>query len=33
MVRTSYSSGTPVLSSYAMIMRLVGDEQVKEAAV
>ncbi|MCJ2189024.1 hypothetical protein [Novosphingobium beihaiensis] len=29
----SYSSGTPVLSSYTMIMRLVGDEEVKETAV
>jgi hypothetical protein len=29
----SYSSGTPVLSSYTMIMRLVGDEEMKEAAI
>ena len=29
----AYSSGTPVLSSYTMIMRLVGDEEIKEAAV
>lgn len=28
----SYSSGTPVLSSYTMIMQLVGDEEIKEAA-
>ncbi|KTW12539.1 hypothetical protein [Sphingomonas sanguinis] len=32
-MHVSYSSGTPVLSSYTMIMRLVGDEELKEASV
>ncbi|WP_172704852.1 hypothetical protein [Sphingomonas sp. LH128] len=29
----SYSVGTPVLSSQTMIMRLTGDEELKEATV
>lgn len=29
----SYSTGTPVLSSYTMIMRLVGEGEIKEAIV
>lgn len=29
----SYSSGTPVLSSFTLIMQLVGDEEIKEATV
>ena len=32
-IHISYSSGTPVLSSYTMIMRLVGDDELKEATV